>query len=266
MRGLERGLERAIGNIRVAAYVEIETFLIYNLVSQMEQGLVAAAPVWTNLKTFPAANFHKKVHGIIGGYPCQPFSVAGKKLGEKDPRHLWPFIKSHIEKIRPGWCFFENVPGHINQGFKAVRKELEQMGYRLEAGIYSADEVGAPHRRERLFFLAILADAACFGSNNRNSEKQTWQDKISTIHPDHCTRTKWPALPEEEPFFWEEARLESSMGCTVNGYNFREDLLRMYGNGVVEQVAELAFRDLFGKHFKTNANGILNQPEGRCRK
>jgi DNA (cytosine-5)-methyltransferase 1 len=81
MRGLERGLERVIGNITVAAYVEIEAFIIYNLVKQMEQGVVAPAPVWTDLKTFPGPSFHGKIHGIVGGYPCQPFSLAGKRGG-----------------------------------------------------------------------------------------------------------------------------------------------------------------------------------------
>lgn len=92
MRGLERGIERAIGPVRTVAYVEIEAFIIENLVQQMEQGVLAPAPVWSNLKTFPSEQFHGKIHGITGGYPCQPFSVAGQQKGTEDPRHLWPYI------------------------------------------------------------------------------------------------------------------------------------------------------------------------------
>lgn len=82
MRGLERGIERAAGPVRTVAYVEIEAFVIENLVQQMEQGVLAPAPVWSNLKTFPSEQFHGKVHGITAGWPCQPFSLAGERGGK----------------------------------------------------------------------------------------------------------------------------------------------------------------------------------------
>lgn len=152
---LERGLERAIGNIAVAAYVEIEAFAIYNLVCAMEKGVVAPTPVWTDVKTFPAHNFRGKVHGFIGGYPCQPFSAAGSQEGEEDPRHLWPYLAKHIAAIKPVWCFFENVANHLNIGFETVHRELSAMGYYVEGGVHSAEEVGATHQRKRMFILAV---------------------------------------------------------------------------------------------------------------
>lgn len=155
IRGIERGLERIFRAVRTCAYVEIEAFIVENLLAAMEEGLVDAAPIWTNLKTFNPKPFRGKVDGIIGGYPCQPFSLAGKREGENDPRHLWPFIREHVRTIQPGWCFFENVSGHLTLGFDVVKAELEEMGYFVEAGIYTAEEVGAPRRRERLFILAI---------------------------------------------------------------------------------------------------------------
>lgn len=79
--GLERGLERAIGPIRVAAYVETESFVVANLVAAMEKGFMAPAPIWTDLKTLNGRIFRGKIHGIIGGYPCQPFSIIGKQQG-----------------------------------------------------------------------------------------------------------------------------------------------------------------------------------------
>ena len=155
IRGLERGLERVFHSVRVAAFVEIETFIVENLLASMEEGVVAPAPIWSNLKTFNPKPFRGRIAGIIGGYPCQPFSHAGNRLGTEDPRHLWPFIRQHIEVIQPGWCFFENVAGHLSLGFDVVKRELEEMDYFVEAGIYSAEEIGAPHKRERLFILAI---------------------------------------------------------------------------------------------------------------
>ncbi|MBD1394284.1 DNA cytosine methyltransferase [Mucilaginibacter sp. ZB1P21] len=308
-RMLERGLERAIGNVTVATYVEIEAFCIFNLVAQMEKGLVDASPIWTDAKTFPAHSFHGKIHGIIGGYPCQPFSTAGKRLGEDDPRHLWPYLQSHINSIRPVWCFFENVDDHLSLGFDTVYKDLRALGYRVEAGIYSAREVGAPHERKRLFILAV-ADSYCKfrrlskcesrqarpvkrdcveidgGSKSlgytesfipgrlsvrEGTKKPGFEDNGETISDSSCIGSyqvrerrqskqlntngtsrrveKWPARPGEQQHEWEHPRIvESGVGCTVNGYNFREDLLRMLGNGVVEQTAELAFIDLLKKH------------------
>jgi DNA (cytosine-5)-methyltransferase 1 len=113
-----------------------------------------AAPIWTNLKTFPWAEFRGKVDILSGGYPCQPFSAAGKRLGTEDPRHLWPFIADGIRAMQPRLCFFENVEGHITLGLKEVISELESIGYRTTWGIFSAREVGAPHRRKRIFILA----------------------------------------------------------------------------------------------------------------
>lgn len=159
VRGLERGLERAIGGVKTLAHVEIEAFIVENLASQMEQGLLAPAPIWSNLKTFDALPFRGKVHGYIGGYPCQPFSNAGQRGGKEDPRHLWPYIRQHISTGRPIWCFFENVAGHLTLGYEEVYRDLRDLGYSVETGIYSAEEIGAPQQRERLFILAL--DDSC---------------------------------------------------------------------------------------------------------
>lgn len=155
IRGIERGLERAIGAIRTVCFVEIEAFICENLACQMEAGLLDPAPIWTNLKTFPASIFRGHVEGIIGGYPCTPFSLAGLRKGEDDERHLWPFIRNHVESIGPLWCFFENVDDHLTMGFDTVYKDLRALGYQVEVGIYSAEEAGAPHERQRIFILAV---------------------------------------------------------------------------------------------------------------
>jgi DNA (cytosine-5)-methyltransferase 1 len=126
----------------------------------MEAGLLDPAPIWTDLKTFPWAEFRDRVDILTGGYPCQPFSAAGKRLGTDDPRHLWPFIADGIRILRPKLCFFENVEGHISLGLREVIGELESIGYKTAWGIFSASEVGAPHQRKRVF---ILAHSECAG-------------------------------------------------------------------------------------------------------
>ena len=152
--GIERGLSLAGFEHRTVAYVEIEAFAIANLVAKMEAGKLVPAPVWTDLKTLPTQCFRERVDVLTGGYPCQPFSAAGLRKGTEDPRHLWPFIKRHIETIRPVRCFFENVEGHISLGLREVIEGLESLGYQTTWGIFSAAEVGAPHQRKRVYILA----------------------------------------------------------------------------------------------------------------
>ncbi len=151
--GIHLGLKRAIPNLRVIAYGEIEAFACANLVSKMESGLMDSAPIWSDLKTFPSQEFRDRVDLLVAGYPCQPFSAAGKRLGSEDPRHLWPHIAGSIRVIRPRFCFFENVEGHISLGLREVIGELEEIGYQTAWGIFSAREVGAPHQRKRVFIL-----------------------------------------------------------------------------------------------------------------
>jgi site-specific DNA-cytosine methylase len=153
--GIERGLARAGISCRVAAYVEIEAFIIANLVAGMESGLVDPAPIWTDAKTFDARPFRGKIHGIIGGYPCPGESVAGLREGHLYKGFLWPSIRKAISAANPPFCFFENVDDHLTGTYPIVQRSLRHMGYAVEAGIYSADEVGASHERQRLFILAL---------------------------------------------------------------------------------------------------------------
>ena len=168
IRGLETGLERSGLPIKTVAFLEIEAFIVANLVAQMEVGLLDPGPIWTNIKTFDARPFRNKIHGIVGGYPCQPFSHAGERKGIEDERHLFPHILEQVKIIRPEWVFFENVAGHLTLGYDEVRRNLSDIGYRVEEGIFTAEEVGAPHRRERLFILGIMEDAGILGWGRRN--------------------------------------------------------------------------------------------------
>ena len=172
--GIELGLRRAGVDVRTVVNVEIEAFCCANLAAKIEEGRMDDAPIYTDLKTFPARIFRGKIHGIIGGYPCQPFSSAGKRKGEKDPRHLWPYIREHVRAVRPLWCFFENVRGHTSMGLWRVLSDLEEDGYRTEWGLFSAEETGAPHQRIRCFILAYRECAGSqgwiYGGQNKERE------------------------------------------------------------------------------------------------
>jgi DNA (cytosine-5)-methyltransferase 1 len=91
---------------------------------------------------------------IAGGYPCQPFSTAGKRQGENDPRHLWPYFRNAISAIRPKYALLENVPGHLSMGATTVIGDLAEIGYDCQWQLIPATYVGAQHKRERLFIVA----------------------------------------------------------------------------------------------------------------
>jgi len=91
---------------------------------------------------------------LTAGYPCQPFSNAGLRKGLNDERHIWPSIKEIISQLRPTIVILENVRGHLTIGFKEVLQDLTEIGYDAQWAIVRASDVGAPHRRERLFVLA----------------------------------------------------------------------------------------------------------------
>lgn len=159
--GLDLGVGLATGTAVTVCYVEREAYAAALLVARIQDEALDDAPVWSDLRTFNGKPWRGVVDCIIGGYPCQPFSIAGKQRGVDDPRHLWPDIARIIREVQPAFCFFENVRQHINVGLDAVWSDLRAMDYRVEGGIFSAAEVGAPHRRERLFLLAHATGARC---------------------------------------------------------------------------------------------------------
>ena len=111
-------------------------------------------------------SFVEKYRGLTCGYPCQPFSSSGKRKGQEDPRHLWPKIREHARAIGVQWIFAENVEGHISLGLSTVISDLEEDGYKVAAGIFSSEEVGAPHRRRRVFILGnSTSKRSCRGGN-----------------------------------------------------------------------------------------------------
>jgi site-specific DNA-cytosine methylase len=236
--GIERGLDLAGVEHRVIAYVEIEAFAIANLVSKMESGELDTAPIWTDLKTFPAHLFRGAVDIITGGYPCQPFSAAGQRKGEDDPRHLWPTIREHVKTIRPDRCFFENVEGHISLGLSSVISDLEEDGYAATWGIFSAREVGAAHQRKRVYILAYSQGERVQGLRASGKQKSGayGQQELLVRKGKRSEYAKW--------------LLEPRVGRVVDGCADRVDRIRLLGNAVVPQTAAKAWEALGERNAK----------------
>jgi len=268
--GLDLGLRRAIGSVRTVAFSEIEHHACANLVTKIEAGLLDRAPIWTDLKTFPWGAFRGRVDILSGGFPCQPFSTAGQRAGDSDPRHLWPHITRGIRELgRPALVFFENVDGIISSKLAGsewadpagtpvllhILRELERMGYHATAGVFSAGEIGAPHQRKRVFIMGVRDDldlaARALVSEllertgrgdlaawpaGRGAAQHAWE-------PPRFTRNSAPALGGDAD--GSADRLDYGDLCLA--VDNRIDELRLLGNGVVPATAERAFRVLWGR-------------------
>tara|TARA_R100000329_G_scaffold34973_5_gene32709 strand:- start:1318 stop:2520 length:1203 start_codon:yes stop_codon:yes gene_type:complete len=191
--GIGLGLRRIFPNLREIAYVEREGFVAANLVAKMEEGKLDAAPVHTDVKTFPYRKFRGCVDILSGGFPCQPFSAAGNRQATEDPRHLFPYIADGIRECQPRIVFLENVQGILSCStgdgepvLQYVLRTLEELGYRATAGIFSAEEVGAPHQRKRVFILGVsyeLGNASSKrckqNSSLRSKQQSSWTNEVS---------------------------------------------------------------------------------------
>ena len=238
--GIERGLDLIGVEHRVIAYCEIEAYAIANLLAKMEAGLLVPAPVYTSLATFPAHLFRDAVDIIVGGYPCQPFSTAGKREGEEDSRHLWPTIRRHTQAIRPSRVFFENVEGHISLGLSSVISDLEEDGYRSAWGIFSASEVGAPHQRKRVYIMADTKGERVQGlwASGEQESDSHGQKKLPLCESQGRIKADWTAEPRVDR--------------VVDGGPNRVDRIRLLGNGVVPQTAAKTWNVLNRRMYEEN--------------
>lgn len=224
--------------------------------------------------------YYGTVDIITGGFPCQPYSTAGKRRGKEDERHLWPEMLRAIREVSPRFVVGENVRGLTNWNgglvFYEVCAELESLGYQVAPVIIPACGVGAPHRRERIWFVAYSNGAE--QRNNRrtdNSEaEKVWRENQSdvsrelsstrpTIQPQSVRlqkpaenrqlertrskltgkRTNWDKFPTQSPVCGRNDGLSSQLdGITFP--KWRNESIKAYGNAIVPQVAFEIFKAL----------------------
>jgi len=172
---------------------------------------------------------------LTGGYPCQSFSQAGKRLGWEDPRAIWPFIFRIVQQERPDVCVFENVAGHISLGLDEVLHDLEGEGYTTRTFVLPAEACGASHRRDRLWIIA---------RNVADTKHTRLQNK---------SRGKFGQLGEKSSNK-KEARHQSTV-CTTSGDPNVADTesISRNDNEINKKHGEIATQEIF-----RNRNGLPN--------
>ena len=180
--GLDLGLERA--GMTVIWQSEIDPYASRVLAKHWPE-----VPNYGDIKLIDWSRVERP-SVICGGYPCQPFSTAGNRKGEEDPRHLWPWVRQAISELQPDYAILENVRGHLSLGGTTVIADLAAIGYDAEWRIVSAASVGANHRRDRIIIVAYPNDNGLSpgsfraGFTTPNGQKPTGQE--GSTNPQRC--------------------------------------------------------------------------------
>ena len=225
-------------------------------------------PRWRDIRTLTGASFYgrtglRTVDVISGGFPCQPFSVAGKRRGKEDDRYLWPEMLRVISEIRPAWVVGENVAGIVNMALDQVLSDLEGIGYACQAFIIPACAVDAPHRRDRCAIVGYANSAGCKKLKLPSVSTRpgvTDRKYITTVSDaDNRRRAlrgerKLPAAEgagelqknhgggASKHGGWEWWPAEPDVGRVAHGVPHQVDRLRCLGNAVVPQQFYPIFR------------------------
>lgn len=250
---------------RTVCYVEWDEYAVEVLRARIRDGYLDDAPIWDDCFTFDGSPWAGLVDVVSAGFPCQPFSTAGKGLAEADPRNGWPAIKRILGEIRPRFAFLENVPGLISKPYiRRIFGDLAEIGYDAEWGTLSAAEVGATHKRERLWIVAYtnakpinleqfkrqketestgfskswsLTHSGCTGRQAGGSREPQKREKGFSLHGkrhERIARNSW--------------RFTQSPICRRNdALAHRVDRLTTIGNGQVPEVARTAWELLTGR-------------------
>jgi DNA (cytosine-5)-methyltransferase 1 len=205
--------------------------------------------------------YHGSIEVISGGFPCQPYSSAGKRKGKEDERHLWPEMLRAIREIQPRWVVGENVLGLVNWSgglvFHEVQADLEAEGYEVQPFLLPAAAVGAPHRRDRIWFVAyangrdersgkyrglrsenrVFTDTASFGQKhtlqNRELEGRRFRQSYK--------RDLWDSFPSQSPVCGGDDGLPTELD-RITFPKWRAESIKGYGNAVVPQVVYQIFK------------------------
>lgn len=192
--GLELGLKLILPDLKTVCHVEGEVFNAELIKRKIEAGKIEPGFIFSDVKSFGqvAHVFNKKVDFISGGFPCQPFSNAGKRKGTNDERWVWSSIIEIIGETKPNFLFLENVSNLLNdvRAFDEICFSLSEIGFNIEWSTLRASDVGANHQRNRLFIFAYKKEALyklkpqipnSNGQRRNKKLKEIWGGKFNAI-------------------------------------------------------------------------------------
>lgn len=275
--GNDLGVRLAVPDARTVCYVEREAYPVEVLVSRIEDGTLDDAPVWSDITSFRGGEWRGFVSGIVGSPPCQPFSVAGKRGNTEDERWLWDDFFRVVRDARPRWVFLENVPNIVRYGLPYILSDLASLGFDAEWGMFSAQDVGAPQKRERFWLLAhtrcgsygqiqygagehqnspatIATNADASGQTMEHSERPRWESRSEVGEQLLSGRPSEGYFPPPQNGNWGDwngpqpgVQRESnglSFGMDGRLYPYWRLRLAAMGNAVVPLVSAVAFTEL----------------------
>lgn len=228
-------------------YVEFNEYCQKVIAQRIEDGIFDRAPIFTDVREFVKSGAARAYRGFVdvvsGGFPCQPFSVAGKREASNDERDMWPATMDVIKAVEPPVVFLENVPGLLSATvddesgrpvhyFGAILRDLAKSGYDVKWCVLGAGDVGAPHRRNRLWILAALPHA-----HSSQRERDSKPERIPEKHPYFSGGSWWAAEP--------------ALGRVHNGVANRCNRLKAIGNGQVSICMALAY-EILSREFANN--------------
>jgi DNA (cytosine-5)-methyltransferase 1 len=229
--------------------------------------------LYEDIKTFDASNYLGRIDILSGGFPCQPFSQAGLRRGAEDDRHLWPQMLRIIREVFPRYVVGENVRGLINWSgglvFEQVCADLENEGYEVTPYLLPACGKNAPHRRDRIWFIAKRNDPDTDSRGLEGTTKERrdgfnveWEGESGDAPDTTCVRrgedvggsyrksdefiengkaTNWQNFPTQPPLCGGNDGLPKELdGITFP--KWRKESIKAYGNAIVPQVAHEIFK------------------------
>ena len=248
--GFSLGLERT-GGFETVAFCEYEPFPRAVLAKHWPD-----VPCFPDVRELKGSDIDGPVDVICGGYPCQPFSTAGKRRGAEDDRHLWPEFSRLVAELRPTWVIGENVAGHISMGLDDVLSDLERQGYTCRTFVIPACAVGAPHRRDRVWTVGNATNDKGMVHKSRSPKKRLAVAGEAMADADNAGlqgRSQAGHLggkrSRRNKQFKRRADLpgstwkpEPDVGRVAHGVSRRMDRLKALGNAVVPQIPEMIGR------------------------
>ena len=208
---------------RTVCAVEIEDYPRRVLLQRQADGLLPRFPIWDDVSTFDGRPWRGKVQIVTGGFPCQDISAAGKGTGLDGERSgLWGEMARIICEVRPNYAFIENSPMLTIRGLDRVLCDLAKMGFDANWGVLGADDVGAKHKRDRIWIVAYTNDP------KRRRELRGFRGLQKCVEKWNTRST----FNQPEPI------------RMVDGVAHRVDRLKAAGNGQVPLCAATAWRIL----------------------